>query len=50
MRVLVYEYDDIRELANRLRRHIEHHALSFLPSEYSDLFEQSLTFYIESQL
>lgn len=50
VRVLVYECDDIRDLANRLRRHLEFNVNSFLPLEYHDLFEKSLAFYIESQL
>lgn len=50
IRVLVYECDDIKDLASRLRKHVEYHANSFLPLEYQDIFEKSLVFYIESQL
>ena len=48
IRVLVYEYDDLKELAMRLRNHVSHNALTFLPHEYIDLFEHSIQFYIES--
>ena len=34
IRVLVYEFDDIKEIANRLVWYVEQNASSYLPVEY----------------